>query len=234
MARKTKEDAQKTRDTILDAAERVFFKQGIAQTTMADIANDAKVSRGAVYGHYPNKIDVCKAMSERMLAHTAMHFTPGSDDALEALVQTGMYYLNLFNQSGSIQTVISILYYKCERCDENAPLIRHRDLITKRSMHYSLRLLRRAVMQNALPGTLDLRLSNLYLHTVFDGLYDLLQEFYPERPNAAASDCERMLRNAVSSLKNAPHLQRNTDQGILPTSGKFRDELDLACRAGNG
>ncbi|WP_307839093.1 TetR family transcriptional regulator [Deefgea sp. CFH1-16] len=196
---------------MLDAAEQVFFKHGIAQTTMADIANAAQVSRGAVYGHYPNKIDVCKAMSDRMLAHPAMPFTPSSSDALEALVQTGMYYLNLFNQSGSIQTVISILYYRCERSAENMPLIRHRDLITKRSMHYSLRLLRRAVAQQALANTLDLRLSNLYLHTVFDGLYDLLQDFYPERPNAAASDCERLLRNAVSSLKNAPHLQHSAE-----------------------
>ncbi|WP_297576951.1 TetR family transcriptional regulator [uncultured Deefgea sp.] len=211
MARKTKADAQKTRDAILDAAEQVFFKQGIAHTTMADIANAAQVSRGAVYGHYPNKIDVCKAMSERMLAHAAMQFTPSSSDALEALVQTGMYYLNLFNQSGSIQTVISILYYRCERSADNMPLIRHRDLITKRSMHYSLRLLRRAVAQQVLPATLDLRLSNLYLHTVFDGLYDLLQDFYPERPNAAASDCERLLRSAVHSLKNAPHLHRSAD-----------------------
>ena len=211
MARKTKADAQKTRDAILDAAENVFFKQGIAQTTMADLANAAQVSRGAVYGHYPNKIDVCKAMSERMLAHAAMQFTPSSSDALEALVQTGMYYLNLFNQADSIQKVISILYYRCERSAENMPLIRHRDLITKRSMHYSLRLLRRAIAQQALPNTLDLRLSNLYLHTVFDGLYDLLQDFYPERPNAAASDCERLLRNAVSSLKNAPHLQRSAE-----------------------
>ncbi len=209
MARKTKEDAQKTRDAILDGAEQVFLDKGVAQATMADIADAAGVSRGAVYGHYPNKIDVCKAMSERMFALDAMHFSPSASNAMEALVQTGMYYLNLFCQPGRAQSVIAILYFKCERSPENTPLIRHRDLITKLAMHYSLRLLRRAVQNQELPNTLDLRLSNLYLHAVFDGMYDMLQDLYPDRPQAALPDCERMLRTAVTSLMQAPHLQRD-------------------------
>jgi TetR/AcrR family mexXY operon transcriptional repressor len=209
MARKTKEDAQKTRDAILDGAEQVFLAKGVAQSTMADIADAAGVSRGAVYGHYPNKIDVCKAMSERMLACQSMHYCSSHHSAMEALVQTGLYYLRLFCQPSSIQTVIAILYFKCERSAENAPLIRHRDLITKLAMHYSLRLLRRAVQNQELPASLDLRLSNHYLHTVFDGTYDMLQDLYPDRPQAALPDCERILRTAVESLRQAPHLQQN-------------------------
>ncbi|PHU99837.1 TetR family transcriptional regulator [Iodobacter sp. BJB302] len=210
-ARKTKEDAQKTRDAILNGAEQVFLDKGVAQATMADIADAAGVSSGAVYGHYPNKIDVCKAMSERMFALEAMHFIPAGSSAMEALVQTGLYYLNLFCQPGTAQSVIAILYFKCERSPENTALIRHRDLITKLAMHYSLRLLRRAVQNKELPDTLDLRLSNLYLHTVFDGTYDMLQDVYPDRPQAALPDCERMLRTAVSSLMHAPYFQRNNE-----------------------
>ncbi|MGN6056860.1 TetR family transcriptional regulator, partial [Pseudomonas aeruginosa] len=59
MARKTKEESQKTRDGILDAAERVFLEKGVGTTAMADLADAAGVSRGAVYGHYKNKIEVC-------------------------------------------------------------------------------------------------------------------------------------------------------------------------------
>ncbi|TEM58333.1 TetR family transcriptional regulator [Pseudomonas aeruginosa] len=55
MARKTKEESQKTRDGILDAAERVFLEKGVGTTAMADLADAAGVSRGAVYGHYKNK-----------------------------------------------------------------------------------------------------------------------------------------------------------------------------------
>ncbi|EPK1419543.1 TetR family transcriptional regulator, partial [Pseudomonas aeruginosa] len=61
MARKTKEESQKTRDGILDAA----LEKGVGTTAMADLADAAGVSRGAVYGHYKNKIEVCLAMCDR-------------------------------------------------------------------------------------------------------------------------------------------------------------------------
>ncbi|HEQ0163187.1 TPA: TetR family transcriptional regulator, partial [Pseudomonas aeruginosa] len=48
MARKTKEESQKTRDGILDAAERVFLEKGVGTTAMVDLADAAGVSRGAV------------------------------------------------------------------------------------------------------------------------------------------------------------------------------------------
>ena len=65
MARKTPLESQKTRDSILDAAERVFADKGVAGTTMAEIADAAGISRGAVYGHYRNTSEVCIAMAER-------------------------------------------------------------------------------------------------------------------------------------------------------------------------
>ncbi|CUJ04008.1 Toluene efflux pump ttgABC operon repressor [Achromobacter ruhlandii] len=36
MARKTKEESQRTRDRILDAAEHVFLSKGVASTTMSE------------------------------------------------------------------------------------------------------------------------------------------------------------------------------------------------------
>ena len=39
MARRTKEEAEETRQSILDAAERLFPDQGVSRTTLADIAS---------------------------------------------------------------------------------------------------------------------------------------------------------------------------------------------------
>ncbi|CAG8999498.1 MAG: HTH-type transcriptional regulator TtgR [Candidatus Celerinatantimonas neptuna] len=55
MARKTKEEAQKTRQFILDSALRLFCQQGIAETSLTDIASEAGVTRGAIYWHFKNK-----------------------------------------------------------------------------------------------------------------------------------------------------------------------------------
>ncbi len=49
MARKTKEDAQATREAILDAALQVFSVYGVSRTSLADIAKKAGVTRGAIY-----------------------------------------------------------------------------------------------------------------------------------------------------------------------------------------
>ncbi|KAE9861883.1 TetR family transcriptional regulator, partial [Escherichia coli] len=49
MARKKKEDAQKTRQLLIEAAIAEFATRGVANTTLTDIADAAKVTRGAVY-----------------------------------------------------------------------------------------------------------------------------------------------------------------------------------------
>jgi len=55
MARCTKEKALETRERILDAAEDVFDDNGVSNTSLADIATAAGVTRGAIYWHFTNK-----------------------------------------------------------------------------------------------------------------------------------------------------------------------------------
>lgn len=65
MARKTKEEAQATREGILDAAQACFHEHGVAGTTLAMIGARAGYTRGAVYWHFKNKTEVLKAMINR-------------------------------------------------------------------------------------------------------------------------------------------------------------------------
>ena len=48
MARRTKEDALATRHALLDAAERSFQVHGVARTSLAQIAEAAGLTRGAI------------------------------------------------------------------------------------------------------------------------------------------------------------------------------------------
>lgn len=66
MARKTKEETQATREGILDAAEVCFHEHGVARTTLEMIGARAGFTRGAVYWHFKNKIDVLAAVIERV------------------------------------------------------------------------------------------------------------------------------------------------------------------------
>lgn len=76
MARKKKEEAQKTRQQLIEAAIGLFATRGVANTTLADIADAAQLTRGAVYWHFSSKAEIFNAISSQTnieLAVIAFH-----------------------------------------------------------------------------------------------------------------------------------------------------------------
>ncbi len=65
MARKTKLQALETRQQILNAAIWEFSARGVASTSLTDIANAAGVSRGAIYWHFKNKVELFNGVWEQ-------------------------------------------------------------------------------------------------------------------------------------------------------------------------
>lgn len=65
--RRTKEEALATRNGLLDAAERLFLEQGVAGTSLNDIAVAAGTTRGAIYWHFRDKADLFNAMMDRVI-----------------------------------------------------------------------------------------------------------------------------------------------------------------------
>lgn len=66
MARKTKEEAEKTREAILDAAVEIFSGKGVTNTSLEEIAKASAVTRGAIYWHFKNKNDIFDALHDRL------------------------------------------------------------------------------------------------------------------------------------------------------------------------
>lgn len=66
MARRTKQDADATRQALLDAAELVFYDKGVARASLAEIAQAAGATRGAIYWHFKDKLDLFNAMMDRV------------------------------------------------------------------------------------------------------------------------------------------------------------------------
>lgn len=62
MARRTKEEAEKTYLALLDAAVELFLEKGMARTTLHEIADRAGVTRGALYWHFKGKDDIILAI----------------------------------------------------------------------------------------------------------------------------------------------------------------------------
>ena len=54
--------AEATRRAVLDAAKSLFGRQGYAQTSVDEIADAARVTKGAVYHHFAGKEALFRAV----------------------------------------------------------------------------------------------------------------------------------------------------------------------------
>ena len=57
----------RTRDQLVDAAERVLRAKGLARATTREIAREAGYAEGTLYLHFADKLDLVRAVHERLL-----------------------------------------------------------------------------------------------------------------------------------------------------------------------
>ncbi|MDF1630208.1 MAG: TetR family transcriptional regulator [Alcanivoracaceae bacterium] len=60
--RRSKKDAEKTRQKVIEAALKLFSRNGYSQTTLAMIAAETGYSRGPIYWHFKNKDELFQAI----------------------------------------------------------------------------------------------------------------------------------------------------------------------------
>ncbi|MGE8296330.1 MAG: TetR family transcriptional regulator [Pseudomonas sp.] len=174
MARRTKEEAQATRVQILDAAERVFHAQGVSRASLAEVAKEAGVSRGAIYWHFENKIDLFQAMLERLrlpleeLARASE--SEDEPDPLGCMRELLVKALTRLAQDSQSQRIHDILRYKCEYTGE---LLGLRERMQELSLDCDLRIakaLSNAVSKGQLPSDLDCPRAAVCVHAYMEGI----------------------------------------------------------------
>ena len=87
MMKRTQEDAELTRQSLLDAAIKVFGQQGYAAARLEDIAQAAGVTRGAVYHHFGGKAE--------LFAEIIGEATQTSGQAVQNAIQQGGTFLEI-------------------------------------------------------------------------------------------------------------------------------------------
>lgn len=60
------EHAHDTRAAVVQAAEQLFAERGFAAATIDDVAEQARVTKGAVYHHFDGKQDLFRAVVEQL------------------------------------------------------------------------------------------------------------------------------------------------------------------------
>lgn len=174
MVRRTKDEAQETRNRILDTAERVFLKKGVAHTSLADVADAAGVTRGAIYWHFKNKADLFDAMMQRVsLPMEEMVARAGDEnieDPLAYVRRCALAVLERVTTDPQSQRVAEISRYKVEYADEMEPLRARHIECRAECLGRIERGLRNAAKRGLLAASVNPRLAAVGLHALVDGL----------------------------------------------------------------
>ena len=175
MVRKTKEDAELTRQRIIHAAREVFLVRGVSRTTMEHIAAQAGVTRGAVYWHFNNKIDLFHAMREQVFLPLIDRMddtllVEGSEDPLTRIENFLCGTIQVLNDSVETRQIYEIMMIKCEYVDEFAAVLQQ-ILSNCSGIAGKLRLVyERANVQGQLHATHDPAQLTMDTHLFFIGL----------------------------------------------------------------
>lgn len=213
MVRRTKSEAQATRDSLLDAAELTFCRLGVAGTTLDEVARAAGVTRGAVYWHFSGKEELFQAMCDRSVLPLELMLDQVShqkhDDPLAALSQVTVDALRAIAGSARTRTVLEILLHKCESASQasDPPGLQQPDQSCIASLE---RLLQQAVARRQLPKNTDVMLAARALDAYFSGL---VRQWVVD-PSIYNLDqvAPRLVKLLVTGLAAAPPLQRAAAQ----------------------
>ncbi len=163
MVRRTKQQAEATREALLDAAERVFRERGVAHASLAEVAAAAGVTRGAVYWHFRDKTELLDALCGRatlpMEAMLAGASAVCQENPLAALASLAVLGLTRLATDSRTQAVLDVVLNKCDCDAEDAPLAARRRTTDSGCRAHVERLLRQAVARGQLPPATDTRLA---------------------------------------------------------------------------
>jgi TetR/AcrR family transcriptional regulator, acrAB operon repressor len=171
MVRRTKEDAQVTRDRLLDAAEQVFSRRGVSGTSLNEVAAAAGVTRGAVYWHFLDKAALFNAMMERVTLPLEQELAvenPG--DPLGTLKERFVGALKKTVDDPQTRRVFEIATNKVEYVDE-LKAVRERHLsVRDNCMKIGANRLSEAQRLGQIKLAIPVRSAAIGLHAVIDGL----------------------------------------------------------------
>ena len=174
MVRRTKEDALATRDSILDAAEQLFVKQGVSGTTLQHIATGAGVTRGAIYWHFLDKGAMFNAMMERVKmpleAARQLLDEANAADPLESLREHMLCVFRVTVEDPQARRVFEIATLKMEFVDELNAVRERRKQNQELWMARTEARVRDGIASGQVKADVDAQAVALGLWAIMDGL----------------------------------------------------------------
>lgn len=173
MAKKTKADALKTRQHLIETAIVQFALRGVSNTTLNDIADTARVTRGAIYWHFENKTQLFnevwaqqpalrELIQDKLLVHDA-------ESPLEQLREQLIVGLQYIAEIPRQQALLQILFHKCEFNEE---MISEQEIREKMgfNLHTLRQTLQKSMAKGEIANQLDLDVMVIVIYGAFSGI----------------------------------------------------------------
>ncbi|EPL1853951.1 multidrug efflux transporter transcriptional repressor AcrR [Serratia marcescens] len=209
MARKTKQQAQETRQQILDAAVREFSERGVAATSLTDIATAAGVTRGAIYWHFKNKVDlfneVWESTEPKIDQLETEYQAKFPDNPLRVIREILIYILT----STVRRALMEIIFHKCEFVGEMMPLLDSRKVLYLAGYERIEAVLYNCIHHGQLPADLHTRRAAIILRGYITGLMENWL-FMPESFDLRA-EAEALVDAFLEMLQFCPTLRLKPD-----------------------
>lgn len=175
MVGKTREAALATRESLIDAAQTVFRREGVTRTSLAEVAAAAGVTRGAIYWHFRDKNELLAAMCDRTVLPIDAALEQAGEEAkadpLGAIRRFAVEALTRLATDERTQAVFEILFHKCELVGDLADDPTGAQSQARRECLHSVeRLFEMAVARGQLPQGADPALAAHTMHAYVIGI----------------------------------------------------------------
>lgn len=204
MARKTREEAERTRQSIIEAAGVVFCRDGLHGARLEDVAREAGISRGAVYWHFRDKEELLQALLREQPLPIERPPVSGIDlaQSWELLYRDLLATLS----DDDLRQLPEILLHKSERTAAAAPVQERLAAAQERLGRHLRHALLQAVESGELARELDIEAAGELLRTCITGLlFECLQQpaNLPERIAITLDSLLHLLRHPPQRLLRA-------------------------------
>ncbi|MDX1738035.1 MAG: TetR/AcrR family transcriptional regulator [Alphaproteobacteria bacterium] len=108
-AGKNKENLEKTRAHLIDVATRCFSLHGFRKTSTTMIVKEAKSSRGSLYHHFEDKVEIFRAVYDSLgqrIGEIVESYAQNNGDIRHDLIEGCVAYLKVFTDKTFAQIIL--------------------------------------------------------------------------------------------------------------------------------
>jgi AcrR family transcriptional regulator len=191
--RRTKEDAEQTRKSILASALDLLYEKGYSKTTFDEIAKRINLTKGAVYWYFRNKPDIVAALIKEFAAHHLQlmqnYIKEKKDVSLNDLIEMEIFNINCIKEHTNVYKFI--FFVSCQMEWSEAILTKIRPQLEETMQNFLdlyIAVLEKLKKEKKIRPDTDIRVVYELLEAVKIGL---MQKYLAKR---LVSDYEKLIR----------------------------------------